>query len=489
MPRANEKLDLRPVLSVAGLLLTFLALSMMIPVIATINTLGNSKNTYTFVISSAITAFFGCVVILANKTENRHLSPRQHFLLLTVVSFTLPTFAALPFILSDLNLSYANAFFEATSGLTATGSTVITDIDAVSWDLLLWRAILQWIGGIGIVLTAYLVLPLLGIGGMQLFRVEITDTHEHLASWVFGIKLISVYIILTVLWALILWALGMTGLDAVIHAMTTISTGGFSTSDQSLAIFNDIWIEAVTVIGMIVGSLPFLLYLQSARGTPEILLHDTQVRIFFLIIGISATIISIWLWLVSGQSLLRAIGQAIFATTSLITGTGYAIESYWQWGGLSTAVLFFLIFVGGCAGSTTCAVKVFRFQILYATAKTQMAKLLQPHGVFIPYYYSYRSVPKNVAETVLGFFFLYTVTFAVVTLSLSLIGLDFMSAFLAAATALSNVSQGNSLSIGPCIFFTQLPDSAKWVLSVTMLVGRLEVLSVLVLFLPNFWRT
>ena len=475
------KLTFRPVFLIAGLLLTALALLMF--GLATVVWVLDYDGSRLFAAPAALTFCVGGTVVLVNRTRAFRLSLRQAFVLTVTIWVTLPAFAALPFVFSELELGYTDAFFEAMSGLTTTGSTVIVGLESVSYGLLLWRALLQWLGGIGIILTALLILPVLGDGGIHMFRVDALDYHERPVSPSLSTGLISLYVGLTALWALALWVLGMPGFEAVTHAMTVICTGGFMNYSEFL-VGHNIFIELVIVSGMIVGSLPLLLYLQAVRGTPELLLYDTQVRTFLTTLGIAMVLVFFGLWLSSDRPLLHAARMAIFTTTSLMTGTGYSMGSFWQWDGLSLAILFFIIFMGGCAGSTTGAIKVFRFQILYATAKIQISKLLRPHGVCIPYY-NHRPIPPGVPEAVLGFFFLYAFTFAVVSLFLSLIGLDFVTAFSVTAAAISNVGQGPNVT---CLSFAHLPDAAKWILSGTMLAGRLELFSMLILFLPNFWR-
>ncbi len=440
-----------------------------------------------FAAPAAMTFCAGSTVFFMNRRMAFSLSLRQCFVLTTTIWVTLPAFAALPFVFSELELAYTDAFFEATSGLTTTGSTVIVGLESVSYGILLWRALLQWLGGIGILLTALLLFPVLGDGGdggMKIFRVEAIEAHERSPSLSTGLIMISLYVGLTVLLSLTLWGLGMTGFEAVTHAMTVLSTGGFMNSEYFIIIGENIFIEFLLVLAMILGSLPILLSLQAVRGTPELLLYDTQVRAFLTILGMAIVLVFCGLWLASDRPLLHAARMAIFTTTSLMTGTGYSMGSYWQWDGLSISILFFIIFIGGCAGSTTGAIKVFRFQILYATAKIQMLKSLRPHGVCIPYY-NHQPIPPGVPEAVLGFFFLYAFTFAIVSLLLSLIGLDFVTAFSVTAVALSNVGQGPSVT---CLSFVHLSEAAKWILSGAMLAGRLELFSILILFQPTFWR-
>ena len=476
------KLTLKPVFLITGLLLIALALIML--VLAAVVWAFDYEGSKAFAAPAALTGCAGGTVVLVNRTRALSLSLRQAFVLTATIWVTLPAFSALPFVFSELELGYTDAFFEAMSGFTTTGLTVIVGPESVAHSLLLWRALLQWLGGIGIILTALLILPVLGDGSMQMFCIQAIEAHERPVSPSLSTGLIGLYVGLTAILTLALRVLGMPGFDAVTHAMTVLSTGGFINSEYNVFLEQNVFIELAIVIGMIVGSLPLLLSLQAVRGTPELLLYDTQVRTFLTTLGIAIVLVFCGLWLASERPLLHAARIAIFATTSLMTGTGYSVGSYWQWDGLSIAILFFVIFIGGCAGSTTGAIKVFRFQILYATAKIQMIKLLRPHGVCIPYY-NHRPIPPGVPEAVLGFFFLYAFTFAVVSLLLSLIGLDFVAAFSVTAAAISNVGQGPSVA---CLPFAHLPDAAKWILSGAMLTGRLELFSMLILFLPNFWR-
>jgi len=419
----------------------------------------------------------------------RKISIRQAFVLTTVVWVVIPSFAALPLAFADLQLSYTDAFFEAMSGLTTTGSTVMLGLDSTPPGILLWRALLQWLGGIGIIAMAIVILPLLQVGGMQLFRMESSDTSDKVMPRTTQIvTYISVlYVALTALCAVLYWTGGMSGFDAVTHAMTTIATGGFSTHDASVGYFNSPAIDATATMFMLIGGMPFVLYLQALRGAPLRLIRDSQVRWFLATVVIA--VLSMWFYLegdLEGQ-VFKNFLRVAFNVVSVITGTGYSTEDYSAWGPFAVSVLFFLMFVGGCAGSTTCGIKIFRFQVLYATAKNQMYRLLQPHGVFIPYY-NRRPIPETVTESVMGFFFLYALAFAVIAMGLGLLGLDFLTAASGAATAISNVGPGLGPRIGPAGTFATLPDAAKWLLSFGMLLGRLELFTVLVLLLPSFWR-
>ncbi|MDC0987548.1 TrkH family potassium uptake protein [Alphaproteobacteria bacterium] len=464
-----------------------LAVAMCLPAI--FDLIVGNPNWQVFLLAAALTLFIGIMLVLMTRDNVRKISIRQAFVLTTVVWVVIPSFAALPLAFADLQLSYTDAFFEAMSGLTTTGSTVMLGLDSTPPGILLWRALLQWLGGIGIIAMAIVILPLLQVGGMQLFRMESSDTSDKVMPRTTQIvTYISVlYVALTALCAVLYWTGGMSGFDAVTHAMTTIATGGFSTHDASVGYFNSPAIDATATMFMLIGGMPFVLYLQALRGAPLRLIRDSQVRWFLATVVIA--VLSMWFYLEGGLEgqVFKNFLRVAFNVVSVITGTGYSTEDYSAWGPFAVSVLFFLMFVGGCAGSTTCGIKIFRFQVLYATAKNQMYRLLQPHGVFIPYY-NRRPIPETVTESVMGFFFLYALAFAVIAMGLGLLGLDFLTAASGAATAISNVGPGLGPRIGPAGTFATLPDAAKWLLSFGMLLGRLELFTVLVLLLPSFWR-
>ena len=464
-----------------------LAVAMSVPAAADL-AVGNQE-WQVFATGAALTLIIGVMLVLTTRNNVRNLSLRQAFVLTTLSWVLMPGVAALPFVFADLGLSYTDAFFEAMSGLTTTGSTVIIGLDQTKPGILLWRALLQWLGGIGIIAMAISILPLLQVGGMQLFRMESSDTSDKVmpraAQIVTAIAVI--YVGFTLLCALIYWLFGMTGFDAMAHAMTTIATGGFSTHDASLGFFGDARIDMTATCFMLIGSLPFVLYLQVIRGRPAGLLRDSQVRWFLVIVALGVGSVTLWLLRFEHNDIPAALQLAAFNVVSVITGTGYSTVDFSAWGSFPLALLLFLMFVGGCAGSTTCGIKVFRFQVLYATARCQMRRLLQPHGVFIPYY-NKRPIPEEVTTSVMGFFFLYVVAFGFIAVGLGMLGLDFLTAASGAATAISNVGPGLGPVIGPSSTFANLPDTAKWLLSLGMLLGRLELFTVLVLLLPSFWR-
>ena len=480
-------IDFRPVFFIVGILLATLAVAMGIPALA--DAAVGHPDWQVFALSAALTLFVGGALVLTNRTRGVRLTIRQAFVLTTASWVVLAAFASLPFAFSDLGLSFTDAFFEAMSGITTTGSTVISGLDSAPPGILLWRALLQWLGGIGIIVVAVGVLPILRIGGMQLFRMESSDSSEKVLPRVTqvaaGIGLI--YIALTAICAASYRLAGMTSFESVAHAMTTIATGGFSTSDASIGHFDSAPIEWIATVFMVTGALPFVLYLQAVRGKPGLLIRDSQIQWFLAIVAVGILGLAAWQWLENGSALGLAIRQAAFNVVSIITGTGYATTDFSQWGGFALAAFFLFMFIGGCAGSTSCGIKVFRFQVLYATARVQMSRLTQPHGVFIPLY-NRRPISEAVAASVMGFFFLFVVCFAVLALLLGMLGLDFLTSVSGAASAMANVGPGLGETIGPAGTFASLPDAAKWLLAAGMLLGRLELFTVLVLFTPAFWR-
>lgn len=481
--------DIRPITLVVGFLLCVLAVAMLIP--AAIDLSVGDDDWLNFFASSAVTLFVGVALTLTSRGFEFSLKVRQAFLLVVAIWVTIPAFGALPFVFSELRLSYTDAFFESMSGITTTGSTVIVGLDAAPPGLLLWRALLQWMGGIGIIVMAFSILPMLRVGGMQLFRMESSDTADkalpraaQIAAYVGGI-----YVILTVVCMFAYIVAGMGAFDALAHAMTTIATGGYSTRDLSIGAFGSAGVDYVAVVFMTMSALPFVLYLRAVRGHGRALITDGQVRTFLVIVAVAIAIMT--LYLISTQpsvTAAQALRLAAFNVVSVITGTGYATSDYALWGSFALGTFFFLMFVGGCAGSTTCGIKVFRFQVLYALAKSQFRKLLAPHGMYVATFNG-NPIPDSVAESVMGFFFMFVVCFVLLSLGLGFLGLDMLTAISGAATAIANVGPGLGPVIGPAGSFASLPDAAKWLLALGMLIGRLELFTVLILLSPAFWRS
>ena len=481
-------IEIRPIVYFLGVLLIALAATMLVP--AAVDAASGHSDWEAFLGGAGLTLFFGVSCVLTTRGGWTTLSVRQSFVL-TTLSWTIAAgFAALPLWFSGIGLNYSSAFFEAMSGITTTGSTVLTNLDSAPPGVLLWRSMLQWLGGIGFIVLAISVLPLLQVGGNQLFKTEFSDPSgkatPRIASLAGGIGM--VYVAATTLCFVAYWAAGMTGFDAIAHAMTTIATGGFSTSDASFAHFANPSIEWIATLFMIVGSLPFALLLFATQGDPLRVVRSSQVQWFagFLLAGTLA--IALWQIQTNYVAFGRTIRSAAFNVTSIITGTGYASEDYWHWGTFPGVAFLFFMFVGGCAGSTSCSVKIFRYQVLFLALRTQLEHLLRPHRVYVPHYNG-KPLPDTVTDSVFAFFFLFLLLFALLAFALSTLGLDFVTSVSSAATAITNVGPGLGNMVGPVGTFAEIPEAGKWMLSVGMLLGRLEIFTVLVLFTRRFWRT
>ena len=480
-------MKIAPIIYLIGLLLCILSLFMIIP--ALVDWFYGNDDWPAFVGASFITLFVGSIFYLSNKgIVTEHLELRQAFLLTNSAWISIALFGSIPFMLSEIDMSFTDAIFESTSGITTTGATVINNLDTTSHGILIWRALLQWLGGVGIIVMALAVLPMLSIGGMQLFKTESYETPDKVvpkaASFAAGISM--VYISLTTLWALMLWIAGMHIFDSIAHAMTTIATGGYSTKSESLASFGSSSIEIIIIFGMIVGSLPFVHYLSISKNGFKNLIKDDQVKLFLTLIIFVVFIISIYL---SFQNIpyVDAIRLASFNVISILTGTGFGTSDFNNWGGFPTTILLILMFVGGCAGSTTCGLRMARIQVLVANAKAQISKLIRPHAVVVSYY-NQKPIPENVAESVMGFFFLYIISFAIIACLLGMLGLDLITAISGAASAIGNVGPGLGDIIGPTGSYQTIPDMGKFFLCAGMILGRLEIFAILVMFSPLFWK-
>lgn len=479
--------DFRLILTIIGLLLVFTGVTMLVP--AAVDLGVGHPDWQMFLISAVVLFFIGGGLFLSNRGSGLMLDRRQAFVLTTAAWIVLPAAAALPLTFGTLDLSLTDAFFEAMSGLTTTGATILIDLETLPPGVLIWRSLLQWFGGIGIIVMAISILPLLRVGGMQLFRMEASDaTSEKMLPRVANIvKAIAfIYLTLSIICALALWGAGMSLFDAVNHAMTTLSTGGFSTADQSAGHFNNPLVESIMVVFMIMGAMPFLMYLHFLKGNPGDFLMDSQIRWFLSLILTGIALLVCWQLLHSRIPFFDALRHATFSVTSVITGTGYATVDYSQWGGFSVAAFFFLMFTGGCAGSASCSIKIFRIQIVVETLRCRLIQLVRPNGIVVPRYNG-RALPEEAVTSVASFIFLFFALFGLTAIGISLTGVDFITAISSAAAAITNVGPGLGDIVGPSGNFRSLSDPAKWIMAIAMLLGRLELFTVLVLFSRRFW--
>jgi len=437
--------------------------------------------------ASIITIIFGTLFFLSNLDHDKKLNLQQAFLLTALSWLSIAIFGSLPFIFSNLNLSFTDSFFESMSGITTTGSTILSNLEITPKSILLWRAILQWLGGIGIIVMAITLMPIMNVGGMQLFKISSNDSSEKILpkSKEIALRLIYIYSSLTILCALTYWIFGMSIFDSLTHSMTTIATGGFSNYNESIGYFNSIPIEISSMLFIILGSLPFIVYIKFINGNKKIFTSDIQIRTFIKIILIAITILSIYLIFYDGTKFnLRSI---FFNVISILTGTGYVNAEFDGWGSFALVLFLALMFIGGCAGSTTCGIKIFRIQILYLFISNQLKKIIYPKGVFVMKY-DKNVIDNKFISSIISFIYLYFVIFFILAALLSLTGLDFVTAISGAATSISNVGPGLGNIIGPNGNFSTLPDISKWILTLGMILGRLELFAILVLFLPSFWR-
>ena len=400
------------------------------------------------------------------------------------------TFGSLPFILSTQDFSFSEAFFESMSGITTTGATIISDLDNSPKSILLWRAIMQWLGGIGIVVMAITILPLLKVGGMQLFKMEGPDSTEKILPRTIEVAtiIISTYIMLTFLCGFFYWIFGMTIFDSISHAMTTIATGGFSTHNDSIGFFKNSNIEIIASIFIILGSIPFISYLKFAQGNRKVFFQDVQIKGLIYLLAISIAIMFFYLLFINYEKgFLNNIRISSFNVISILSGTGYVTDDFGLWGKFSLIFFLLLMFIGGCAGSTACGIKIFRLQMLLIFLKNQIKKLISPNSVIITKYNNQR-ISDNFINSVIIFIFTFLFIFLIIAMLLSITGLDFITSLSGAASSISNVGPGLGDIIGPNGNYKEIPDVSKWILSVGMLLGRLELFAVLVLFFPSFWR-
>ncbi len=479
--------DFRSILNIIGLLLCIQSIAMLIPMV--FDLYYKNDDWVQFFYSSLITFFIGIILNISFRKKNIKLGIREAFVLTISSWIIISIFGSLPFIYSSSNLTYTDAFFESVSGITTTGSTVISNLEDLSEGILIWRSLLQWFGGIGIIVLAMAILPTLQIGGMQLLHMEHDDPYEKSIPKVnrFVLELFFLYVCLSVVCAFLYFLNGMSGFDSIIHSMTTISTGGFSNYNQSFSYFNSFQIEIVSVIFMIIGSLPFVLYLQFLHRQKKIFLKDDQIKLFFLIIFIIVLISTVWLSINQNNNFFSSFRLALFNIISILTGTGYSSSNFSNWGSFGTVIMMIIMFIGGCAGSTTGGIKIFRLQILFRGARTQIKKLTQPHAVLVMKFNG-KTVNDNTYSSVMGFFFMYILLFILSAISLSFFNLDFLTAFSASASAISNVGPGIGDIIGPLGNYSTLDNGAKWILAITMVIGRLEIFTVLVLLSLNFWK-
>jgi len=478
--------QIRPIVLTIGIVLCSIAATMLLP--AMVDYMDGRTAARVFFASSVLTFFVGGLMLLvALNDKPMQLGLKEGFVLTTVCWVFVATFAAIPFV--GLGLSVSDAFFESMSGLTTTGSTVLVKLDNLSRGVLLWRSLLQGFGGLGIIVTALIILPFLRVGGMQLFQTESSDSSEKVLPR--ALELVTatalIYAALIVLCAILYMAFGMTPFDAICHAMTTVATAGFSTHDASFGFFVSPMLQWICIVFMILGALPFVVFIRMLRGEPAALWRDRQVRGFAMFLFCICAITALWLSASRDLSITEALRLAAFNVTSIVTTTGYSSDDYTSWGSFSVGLFFMLMFIGGCSGSTSGGIKIYRLQVAGILTRSHFLHLMSPNRV-VTLTYNGRRLPEDVPFSVVAFLAIYMTTVGVFSVVLAALGLDLVTALSASLSAVSNVGPGLGEIIGPAGNYSGLPASAKWVLSFAMLLGRLELFTVLVVLRPEFWR-
>lgn len=479
--------NLRPLAFLLGWALSKLALFMWLPTLLALS--GRSQGFQEFLLATLLTHTVALLLLLLGRGQRIHLRVKEMFLLTTLVWLSVCVFGALPFVFIS-HINFTDAFFETMSGVTTTGSTVLIGLEKMPSAILLWRSILQWLGGVGFIVAAVAILPYLNVGGMRLFQTESSDWSDKSAprAATMAKRIVWLYIALTSLCFVGYYCLSdMNGFEAINHAMTTLSTGGYSTTDQSMNHFSA-GAHWVGILFMFIGGLPFLLMVHSFQQKNWHLFKDAQVRGFCALVLSAALVLSLYLWLSGHYLLPDAIRIGLFNLVSVITTTGYGLEDYGGWGAFPLLLFGLLMVCGACSGSTAGGFKIFRFQVGMALFSKQLYLLMHPRAM-VGQRYNGRHVNDDIVRSLITFIFGYFATIVLLALLLALLSLPPQVAISAAITAVANVGPGIGDTIGPNGNFASLPDSAKWLLAIGMLMGRLEIMTVMVLFFPRFWRS
>jgi trk system potassium uptake protein TrkH len=480
-------LDMRPVAHLIGLLGLTLGVLMLLP--AAVDWQAGNQNWHAFVRASFLICLVSAVAALTTRNAlDAGLGRRQSFLLTAAVWAVLPALGAIPFMLGAPYADLTHAYFEAMSGMTTTGTTVFVGLDNLPPGVLLWRSMLQWLGGLGIIIVALVFLPVLRVGGMQHFQAEAFDTMGKVLPRVYDISagLLQVYFGLTLAAIMAYMAFGMSGFDAVNHALTTIATGGFSTTDASFAKFVGP-LEYVSVLFMVLAGLPFIRFIQLLGGSWAAVWKDVQVRAFLRWIGYAVGAVILYRMLTSEAGFLDILRGTLFNVVTLFTGTGYGSEDVSAWGDFPLLVVLMVGFIGACTASTGTALKVFRYLVLFEAIRAQMQRLRRPHEV-VSLRLGGKRLEPDVVSSVIVMFTVFVASYMALAVALSLTGLELRTAITAAWTAICNIGPVYGPEVGATGAVDGFPVAAKWLMIFGMYLGRLEVLTVLVLLLPRFWR-
>ncbi|WP_028316980.1 TrkH family potassium uptake protein [Desulfatibacillum aliphaticivorans] len=474
--------------SVVGILLVFCGLAMALPML--VGLYYQDQSIIPLAKGMGITLLVGAMVYLAAPTKKQEtLSHREGMAIVALGWAAVGVAGALPFYFSSSFLGFTDAVFESVSGFTTTGSSVLSDIEGVSKGLLMWRSMIQWLGGMGIIVLSVAILPFLGVGGMQLYKAEVpTPVPDKLKPRIRDTAVIlwQVYALFTVLEAVLLFVGGMSVFDAVCHAFTTMPTGGFSTLNTSVGQYHSPYFEWVIIFFMIVAGINFSLHFQLLRGKPMALWKDPECRFFLGLVLVLVAVITLDIHGKVFSSLNESIRASAFQVSSIITTTGYATADYELWPALSQLLIMFCMVVGASAGSTGGGIKCLRVMLLFKYCYRELFRMIHPRAV-IPVKLGGRVVPEEVLHSVCAFFVLYMGLFAISALGLAAMGVDLVTSMAAVAATIGNIGPGIG-GVGPMDNFANIPLAGKWLLVWCMLLGRLEIYTVIILFVPEFWR-
>ncbi|MEF3046174.1 TrkH family potassium uptake protein [Pseudotabrizicola sp. L79] len=479
--------DIRPIAYLIGRMLIVLAILMLAPAI--IDHRAGLENGADFLESAIFTGGIGGLIALATRNGlRRGLDIRQAYLLTAAIWLGLPLFAALPFMLGAPGLNFTDAYFEAVSGITTTGSTVIVGLDHLPEGMNLWRGMLNWIGGLGIAFIAMIFLPIMRVGGMQFFKTEGFDTFGKALPRATDIAraLLMIYAGLTVICILTYVALGMSVLDAIVMGAATIATGGFAPSDLSFSKYPGA-AEYAGALFMLLGSLPYIRYVQLVTGRSWGILRDPQVRAIVLWLAVAVAMTTLWRVATSEQLFESVLRETVFNLTSILTGTGFFSGSFGGWGSFALSVAFMLGLIGGCSGSSSGALSVFRVQLAAGALAAQLAEITHPDRV-VPLRYAGLPVGQDTISAMMLYVTGYILTIGVLSVAMTLVGVDIESALFGVWTSIGNIGYGFGPMVAETGTFRDFPDLAKWIMTLAMLLGRLGLLAVFVLVLPRFWR-
>ncbi|SDI62183.1 TrkH family potassium uptake protein [Aliiruegeria lutimaris] len=479
-------MQIRPVINITGYLAMVMGVLML--VCGVVDAFGGRQSGLVFFLDGVIVLFLSaCVVLATTGASIRFMDRRQAFLLTSLVWSVLPAVGAIPFVLGIPHASLVDAYFEAMSGMTTTGSTVFHGLENLPHGVLLWRGILQWLGGLGIVIVAMIFLPAMRVGGMQFFLTEGFDTLGKIMPRAMDIalSLLRVYILLTLACLFTYMAFHMSPFDAIVHAMTTISTGGFSTSDASFAPYKGP-LEYVSSLYMILASFPLVRLVQLLGGRPGHLFRDPQVRVYLQLLILCCGMLVLYRLVLHQGTFTDILRETVFNVVTLFSGTGYASEDITRWGGFALTVVFIAGLIGGCTGSTACSVKIFRWLVLWQSVK-QMVKQMRSRSAVVPLRLSNKRLQKDVIDSVMAFFTLFILTLGLTSVGIALTGLSFQTSVTAAWTSVANIGPAFGEAVGASGSLEAFPATAKWIMIFGMLAGRLEILSLYVLFTRRFW--